>query len=903
MESQQTFPASFGELLKTFRKRKRLTQKQLAQHLSVHANTISSWELGTYLPATRGLVLELARHLALDDQRTRQLLEASLTALSPHWQIPFQRNPFFTGREEILEALHMQLHVEQVVALTQSYAIRGLGGIGKTQIALEYAYRHTLEYSAIFWIDAETIEHIMSSLLRIAELLQLPERQEADQQRIVAAVQRWLNTHSQWLMIWDNVEDLKLLQRLLPSTRQGAVLITTRHQALGTLAWGMDLAPMGREEGMLFVLRRAKVLDPEATSEQIHKLAVSMPAEYAAAEKLVEAMGGVPLAIDQAGAYIEETGCGVSIYLQRYEQQRARLLDRRGDLGGDHPHSLTATFLLASKRIEREQSAAADLLHVCVLLHAEAIPEELFLAGAAYLGPELASLATDPYQLDQAIAVLRSLSLVQRQPEARTLSIHRLLQAVLRERMIESEQAEWLRRVIAALNAIFPDVTHEAWGQCERLLPHVLAVATAIPDYAGDRELAETLQKAGDYLCCRARYEQAEPLYQRALSIGKRVWGPEHPQIAYPFCSLAYLFYEQGKYQQAEPLYHKALQIREQVLGPTHPDVAYTLERLGMLYWKKGKYEQAKPLYQRALRIQELANGAEHTEIAHLLNDLAILSVEQGEHEQAQTLYQRALSMWERTLGANHPNTAMAFNNLADLYIQQGKYEQAEPLCEQALRICKQALGAEHPEVAYPLRHLADLYMEQGKYEQAEPLYQQVLHIWEQALGPDHPNLAYPFHGRAILLTRQGKYEQAEPLYQQALRIWEQALGPDHPQVAHPLNNLAVLYTAQRKYEQAEPLFQRALTLREQHFGQHHPEISQTLHDLAIFYQKQGNLSEAISLSERALEIRSQTLGDAHLKTVATRALYTQLVQEQGYTEEGESCAGYFSYPSAQSGL
>jgi tetratricopeptide (TPR) repeat protein len=878
MEDQQTFLFSFGELLKTYRKRKRLTQKQLSQQLGMHANTISSWELGTYLPDTRGLVLELARHLALDEQETRQLLEASLTALSPHWLVPLPRNPFFTGREEILEALHTQLHVEQVVALTQSYAIRGLGGIGKTQIALEYAYRHALEYSAIFWIDAEAIEHVMSSLLRIAELLQLSERQEADQQRIVAAVQRWLSTHSQWLLIWDNVEDLELLQRLLPSIRQGAVLVTTRHQALGTLARGMDLAPMGREEGMLFVLRRAKVLEPEAASERMHKLAMSMPAEYAAAEQLVEAMGGVPLALDQAGAYIEETGCSVSTYLQRYEQQHARLLDRRGVLGGDHPHSVTATFLLASKRIEREQSAAADLLHVCVLLHAEAIPEELFVEGAAHLGPELASLATDPYQLDQAIAVLRSLSLVQRQPEKSTLSMHRLLQAVLRERMSEPEQAEWLRRVIAALNAVFPDVTHEAWGQCERLLPHVLTVATAIPDCAGDRELAEALQKAADYLCYHARYEQAEPLYQRALRIGKQVWGPAHPQVAYPLCGLAYLFYEQGKYQQAEPLYHQALQIREQVLGPEHPDVAYTLERLGMLYWKEGKYEQAKLLYQRALSIQEKAKGGEHSEIAHLLNDMAILSVEQGEHEQAERLYQRALSMWERTLGANHPFAGMVLNNLSDLYIQQGKYEQAEPLCEQALRIWKQALGAEHPDVAYPLRHLADLYMEQGKYEQAEPLYQQALRIWEQALGSEHPNLAYPIHGLAILFTRQGKYEQAEPLYQQALRIWEQALGSEHPQLAHPLNNLAALYTAQGKYEQAELLFQRALTLREQHFGQHHPEISQTLHDLAVFYQKQGNLSEAISLTERALEIRSQSLGDAHPKTVATRSLYTQLV-------------------------
>src|SRR6266852_6114659 len=134
---------------------------------------------------------------------------------------------FPSSFEEILEALHTQLHVEQVVALTQSYALRGLGGIGKTQIALEYAYRHALEYSAIFWIEAETIEHVMSSLLRIADLLQLPERQETDQQRIVAAVQRWLSSHSRWLLTWDNVEDLAMLDRFLPSARSGTILLTT----------------------------------------------------------------------------------------------------------------------------------------------------------------------------------------------------------------------------------------------------------------------------------------------------------------------------------------------------------------------------------------------------------------------------------------------------------------------------------------------------------------------------------------------------------------------------------------------------------------------------------------------------------------------------------------------------
>lgn len=519
MKDQQTFPANFGELLKAFRKRKRMTQQQLAQRLGVHINTISSWELGTYLPATRGLILELARHLALDEQESRQLLEASLTALSPHWLISSPRNPLFTGREEVLEILHAYLGAEHAAAFTQSYALYGLGGVGKTQIALEYAYRYALEYSAVFWIGPETLGTVASSMLHIAELLQLPVRREKDHPRVVSAVQRWLVTHSRWLLIWDNLEDLELLQRWQPAARQGAILITTRNPALGTLAQGLELSTMRQEEGMLFLLKRAKVLEAEATSEQIQQLAQRQPGEYAAAEKLVRVMDGLPLALDQAGAYIEEIGCSLANYLQRYEQQSAHLLDRRGALAGDHPHSVTATFLTLIERVEREQPAAADVLRVCALLHAEEIPEELFVMGAAQLGPELADLASDPRQLDLAIAALRSLSLVQRQAQTRTLSLHPLVQTVLREWMGMPERAMWMRRVSAALNRTFPEVTYEAWEQCERLLPHVLACATAMPDQGGNQELAEVLRKAADYLCECARYDQAEALYERAMRI------------------------------------------------------------------------------------------------------------------------------------------------------------------------------------------------------------------------------------------------------------------------------------------------------------------------------------------------------------------------------------------------
>ena len=463
MENQKTFTGNFGELVKTFRKRQHLTQQQLAQRLSVHVNTVSSWELGTYLPATRGLVLELARHLILDEAETRQFLEASLLTLTPHWYVPFPRNPLFTGREDILEALHTYLDTDKAMALVQSYALHGLGGIGKTQIALEYVYRYALEYSAVFWIAAETVDQIIASLVKIAEVLQLPERDGSDQQRTLAAVQRWLAVHPRWLLIWDNLEDSDLLPRFLPSTRQGAILITTRSSALGTLAWGMDLLPMEQEEGMLLLLRRAKLLEPSAAWDQVQQFAARSPVNYVAAEEVVAALGGLPLALDQAGAYIEETGCSLADYLQRYRQQGTHLLDRRGRAGGNHPHSVATTFRLLCERIEREQKAAADLLYVCALLNAEAIPDQLFIDGALYLGPELASLATDPARFDQIIAALRRLSLVQRRAETHSLSLHRLVQAVLRENMDEQKRALWLKRVSAALNAVFPEAAPQTW--------------------------------------------------------------------------------------------------------------------------------------------------------------------------------------------------------------------------------------------------------------------------------------------------------------------------------------------------------------------------------------------------------------------------------------------------------
>jgi tetratricopeptide (TPR) repeat protein len=735
--------SSFGVLLKFFRTRRHFTQQQLAAAIGAHRNAIGRWEQGNVLPQHRGIVLELARHLRLDDQEARRLLEASLTAPVPVWNVPFPRNAFFTGREEILVALHRALGAEQTVALTQSSALHGLGGVGKTQLALEYTYRYALEYSAVFWIRAETVTSIVSSLLQVAEVLQLPGRDDHNQQRVIAAVQRWLSTHGQWLLIWDNMEDLELLDRFLPSTGSGAVLITTRCQVLGTRARGIDLVPMKQEEGVLFVLRRAKVLSPEATREQLRQFAQRMPAHYAAAVELVSALGGLPLALDQAGAYLEETQCAFSAYLDLFRTRRAALLQLRGKGSCTHPESVSTTFVLAMTATAQHHPAVLDLLRVCAMLQADAIPEELFRQGGEHLGETLQAVCRDPLEWNQVVGVACAYSLLHRQPEEQMLSIHRLVQAVVLDAMTHTEREQWSKCVLSALDAATPEVfphTEQATLQwCERLLPHILQGLYQASTIEDSPTLASLAYKAARYIyLCAGRYTEAQPLYQRALHIREQVFGPDHPKVAEVLHGLATLFWSQGNVQ-AEALYRRALAIWEQALEPEHLRVASTLNNLGILHWEQGRYEEAEALYRRALAIGEQALGPEHPQVAYPLNNLAELSGDQGRYEEAEALYQRALAIWE------------------------------------------QALGPEHPQVAHPLTGLANLLREQGQYPEAQPLYQRALQIREQALGPEHPDTTQTLHSLAIFRKTQGHLSEAIPLARRALSIRSQALGESHP--------------------------------------------------------------------------------------------------------------------------
>jgi tetratricopeptide (TPR) repeat protein len=752
--------------------------------------------------------------------------------------VPFQSNPFFTGHEQFLQHLHQLLCPSLGAApFPPSYALIGLAGSGKTQTAVEYAYRYAHHYSGVFWMSAETPERINASFRRLAQLLGLPESQQSKQARIVAAVQRWLLTQQDWLLIWDNVEDAHLLAQFLPPTRQGAMLLTTRLRGLGTLAQGLEMPPLTQQEALLFLLRRAGVLSSAASPQDLLEWRRTVPEAHACAQEVVELMGRLPLALDQVGAYLSETPASLPEYLQLYQSRRAALLSRRGEGVTSHPQAVFTTWSLAFDRVAHSHAAAAELLRLCAFLHADAIPEEALSAGAPFLGERLGAVASDPLLLHEAIRILYGYSLLSRHVQEQTLCIHRLVQTVIREGMSEQEQALWQRRVIQLLAALFPEVSYETWGQCERLLPHVLLCASTIPDQVWNQQGMLVLCKVADYLREHAQYEEAEPLYQRALRLCQQILGPDHPEEARPLSGLALLFAEQGKHEQAEALYQQALFIREQSLGQEHPEVARLLNTLANLYLMQGKYGQAESLYQRALLIQE------------------------------------------QNLGPTHPEVARPLHNLALLYAKQGQYEQAESLYQQALAIDEQAYGPRHPDVAYPLYNLANLYAEQGKHDQAEPLYQRALFIWEQSLGSAHPQVAYPLAGLADLSREQRQYEQAEALYQRSLRIREQTLGEAHPEVASTLNGLTTLYSEQGRDQEAERLSRRALAIFEQHLGKLHPETARSLVCLARLSQKRGNQEQALALMRRACSIFEHTLGQAHPQTCKALSDYHEMLE------------------------
>lgn len=643
------------------------------------------------------------------------------------WYIPYPRNPLFTGREEIFERLRACFQMRDTNA-SAVQALSGLGGVGKTQTALEYAYRFRQEYSAVIWIQAETPEVLQTDCISVAHLLHLP-LERAEREQGLAALKSWLSTQSDYLLILDNVADLGAVQGLLASAHSGHILLTTRLQALRRLAGKIELDALSLEEGTLFLLRRAGAVDADEKGIDANC------ADYKAAQAIVRRVDGLPLALDQAGAYIEETGCGLADYLSYYKRRRAELLARRGENAADHPHSVSATFSLIFAILQRNHPRVVELLCLCAFLYPDAIPEELLSAGASALPSTLNATVNDPLALNEVLQVLRASSLVRRDPATRMFSLHRLVQDVIKDGLTIDERRGWAEITVHMTSRALPDPNQPMeWGQFQRYFPHIQVCTTLIQQWnLVTVEAAQLLAQAATYVWKRGQWEQVEDFLTRALDVYTRLYGNEHLSVAECLNNFGVFYHYRGDYAQAIQYHRNALAIREQVCGSKSLEAAESLDNLAYCYFLLESYTEAEPLALKALILRRERLGSAHTLVARSLHTLASVYLRQPDrYEEAERYFKEALTLREQLLGRSHLLVAQTLTELADLYAKLQRFTESEKLFRRALNIYEHSIGDKHPAMISTLRKYVQLLNAQKRKRKAEGIERKLARLMDR---------------------------------------------------------------------------------------------------------------------------------------------------------------------------
>jgi tetratricopeptide (TPR) repeat protein len=720
------------------------------------------------------------------------------------------RNPNFAGRAELLDQLHQRLGPGQSAAVVQAQALHGLGGVGKTELALEYAYTHLEDYDLVWWVGAEQAAAVPGQLIVLARRLGLSEHDE--QVQTIGALWDALRQRDRWLLVFDNAEDPADLRPWWPPG-SGRVLVTSRTPTWAGLAAAIAVDVLPRAEAVAFLQRRLKSDD-------------------LALVELAETLGDLPLALEQAAAYIEQTQMPLHEYLQAFRTHRQKLLDQGAPLA--HDGTVNATVQLAADRVAHASQPGIELLRLCAFLAPDAIPLDLLTEDPEVLPPALASAATDWLDLQEAIRTLRHYSLADREPAG--LRVHRLVQAVV-EDSLSLERAIWVERVIRLLVAGWPARSYydaPTWPRCAQLLPHVVRAAEHSKQMQVALEsTAELLTEASYYARRRADYRAAVDLNGQALAIREAGPAPEDAQVGRNLANQGNALREQGRFAEARGLIERGLAIHQAALGPQHSETARDHSYLGSVLRDLGEFPTARAELERALAIHQATLGPQDPYVARDRANLGLVLHDLGDLTRARAEFERALEVDEAVYGAKHPEVARDCTFLGLVLLDLGDLAAAREQCQRALAIDEAALEPTHPHVARNHANLGLVLLDLGDLTEARAEFERALVIREAHRGPDHPDTAASLDNLGLVLQAQGDLQTARSLQERALSIREARLGPEHPLTAQSLSNLALVLRDQGYLDQARPLHERALAIREARLGADHPATVRSRRDLA----------------------------------------------------------------------
>ncbi|PUU78419.1 P-loop containing nucleoside triphosphate hydrolase protein [Tuber borchii] len=751
----------------------------------------------------------------------------------PCWMVPYSRNRRFVGREAILESLEEQVCNNGFNRI----ALHGLGGSGKTQIALEYAYRHK-DTRHIFWVHASSFSKFREGYMRIAREAKIPARSatpEKNQEEMLQDVKLWLESTASrdWILLLDNADNVvdfesnnSEISKFLPQGAKGNIIFTTR-----------SLAVAERED--CNVIEVGKVSDTEARelfSRQL-KIASNLQTEdEQAVANLIDFLSHLPLAITGAAAFMLET-------TKRLLSSEFRVLAREADM----TESILSTFFITFDRLSAQTPMAANILRLIAFLDRQNIPKDLIVQS----GLEGIS---DSLDYRRAIGTLLGFSLVSEEQGEEVYELHRLVQLSVHAYLSPKETSEWKGRAVEVVSTLYPEYDHGVRHMCAAYLPHALAVMEGstgptvdelhcrhADTQAGVNNLAVVLGKLGNYT-------EAEKMFRRALEA------------------------KSGTFEEAETLYRKVQDGRQRTLRPEHPHTLACINNLATVLDKQGKYHEAEGEYRRVLEGLEKVLGSEHPTVLTAVGNLASVLTELGQYQEAMDMFWRALEdLREKVLGAEHPDTLDTLADLASVLQELGNYEEAKEMSQRALALREKALGPEHPHTLASVNNLANLHSHLGNHQEAKALNLRALSARETHLGPDHPDTLISTANFARCLSDLGEYATAEHLQRRALSLHTELFGEEHPDTLTHMNNLGTMLQQLRRFSSAEDMYRKALSAREKLLGPEHPATLITLQNLANVVGEEGRHGDSVGMLARALRGCERSLGVEHGVTKGCR--------------------------------
>ncbi|MFD6397616.1 FxSxx-COOH system tetratricopeptide repeat protein [Nocardia sp. NPDC060249] len=808
----------------------------------------------------------------------------------------------FVGRDDVLQKLDaVSADTGRVVV----HALHGLGGIGKSTLVAHWAATRRNGYVAIRWITADSPAGVEQGLAGFAAALQPGSAQALVAAELAERALQWLATHTGWLLILDNVNDPADIAAVLARAGNGHVVITSR---LST-GWQTDTSTV-----------RLDVLEPAESLQLVTDiLTAGSPRELDGAADLCAELGHLPLAVEQAAAYLAQNPLTTPrAYLELLTQYPSDMYVHAA-VGARPERTIARIWRVTLDRIAAVRPLAVDLLRVLAWYGPNSIPASLL------------DDLDDPPAVTAAVGVLIAYSLITPDPATATVSVHRLVQAVARTTDPDDPHRTVIAignariRAATALHDALPDWNNPAnWPTWRLLLPHIEALTNHTAH--GTRITAAILDATAGFLHNQGSSIRAIDLFHHALTDLERILGPEDPETLSSRHNLADAYLSAGRVGDAIILHEQNLTSRERVLGTDHPHTLFSRSSLANTYESAGRVEEAILLHEQnvtdrerilgsddphtmlsrhnlayayksagrvgeAIVLHELnvadsvrVLGPDHPDTLTYRNNLAYAYKSAGRVGEAIVLHELNVADSVRVLGPDHPDTLTARNNLANAYLSAGRVSEAIRSHEQNLADRERVLGPDDPETLVSCNNLANAYKSAGHVDEAIALHRQTLPRRERVLGADHPHTLVSRNNLAYAYEAAGRADEAIALHEQNLADSVRVLGPDHPDTLTSQNNLAYAYLSAGRVGSAIVSHEQNLTNRERVLGADHPHTLISRNNLANAYKTAGRLGEAIALHEQNLADRQRVLGFEDPDTLISRHNLADAYEAAGQT-------------------